>query len=93
MGFEMKDYTFYINGEPFKANSINVDITEDYDEKYSVEPLKFDAAKEATFSGEIENFNTDAWLKLLGLTWWQRTVVKVKWAFLRCGNWIRKLIS
>ena len=91
--FEVKDCTFYINGEQLNVNPIDVEISENYyDEKYD-NPLKFNATKEATFSGEIENFNADAWLKLLGLTWWQIIVIKVKWAFYRCSNWIRELIN
>ena len=89
--FEVKDCTFYINGEQLNVNPIDVEISENYyDEKYD-KPLKFNATKEATFSGTTE-FNIDTWLKILGYNWWQRVVVKVKLAFYEFKKWILKLI-
>ena len=89
--FEVKDCTFYINGEQLNVKPIDVEISENYyDEKYD-KPLKFNATKEATFSGTAE-FNIDTWLKILGYNWWQRVVVKVKLAFYEFKKWILKLI-
>ena len=89
--FEVKDCTFYINGEQLNVNPIDVEISENYyDEKYD-KRLKFNATKEATFSGTAE-FNIDTWLKILGYNWWQRVVVKVKLAFYEFKKWILKLI-
>ena len=89
--FEVKDCTFYINGEQLNVNPIDVEISENYyDEKYD-KPLKFNATKEVTFSGTAE-FNIDTWLKILGYNWWQRVVVKVKLAFYEFKKWILKLI-
>lgn len=89
--FEVKDCTFYINGEQLNVNPIDVEISENYyDEKYD-NPLKFNATKEATFSGTAE-FNINTWPKLLGYNWWQRIVLKINLAFYKFKNWIFKLI-
>ena len=91
MGFEITDCTFYIDGKPIKV--VASDIAEVSSEENCNEvPMKLDITKEETLSAEIKYIG-DGFMKAIGFNWWQRTLLKIKWTFRRCANWIHKLLS
>lgn len=91
MGFEPTDCTFYIDGKPIKV--VAVDMAKVSSEENCNEvPMKLDMTKEATLSAEIK-YMDDEFMKTIGFNWWQRALLRIRWIFRRCVDWIRKLFS
>ena len=62
------------------------------EENYNEVPMKLDITKGTTLSAEIKYID-DGFIKAMGFNWWQRALLRIRWAFGKCADWIRKLFS
>lgn len=78
MGFELQSGTMYIDGKPFEGIK-ECEITESSIDDQNI--IGIDLAKSSDMTFDITDFNWTNYFKAIGLKWYQRTWIRIKWFF------------